>query len=242
MREKFTHCVSRITHHASRLNAMRNTILWAVLGCMMFLCPNVLGQERDEIIDLVQQQYEVTDDMQAAFTQLSFIKSLGQTKESHGVVYFKKPGKMRWEYTDPDQQLLVSDGNTMWFYVADDAQVLIQDARDAYGSKTPITFLSGMGKLQNDFYINLLPPDAEKAGLVDGHRLELLPKQPQPDVAKLVLTVDPDSFQVVHTAVYDPYGNITDVYLQDMQINVELPDELFLFEIPEGVDVIRQDQ
>jgi outer membrane lipoprotein carrier protein len=99
-----------------------------------------------------------------------------------------------------------------------------------------------MGRLQNDFYIKLLPDDTGQTTVVTGHRLELLPKQPQPDVAKLILTVDQKSFQIIHTAVYDPYGNITDVYLQDIDTNFGLPQELFNFEIPEGVDVIQQSE
>ena len=143
---------------------------------------------------------------------------------------------MRWEYTNPEQQLLVSDGRTMWFYVAEDAQVIVQDAEDAYGSRTPVTFLSGMGKLQNDFYMKLLPDSTPDTG----YKLELLPKQPQSDLAKLILTVDPATFRIVHTAVYDPYGNITDVYLENVEPNTNPPDDLFTFDIPDGVDVIQQ--
>jgi outer membrane lipoprotein carrier protein len=201
---------------------------------------NGFGQDLDTIIDNVQREYEMTNDIQATFIQIALIKSIPQEKQSQGRVFFKKPGKMRWEYTEPEQQLLVSDGRTMWYYVVEDQQVIIQNAEDAYGSKTPITFLSGMGKLQNDFYIKLLPPSDGNTQLVSGHRLELLPKQPQSDLAKLILTVDPATYRIVHTAVYDPYGNITDVYLQDIQTNTSFSDALFHFDIPDNVDVIRQ--
>ena len=195
------------------------------------------AQDVETINACVQAEYERTQDIYASFTQISQLRSLqGKTQTSEGIVYFQKPGKMRWEYTNPEQQLLVSDGRTMWFYVADDEQVIIQNAEDAYGSKTPITFLAGMGKLQNDFYIKLLP---EVAGKPE-HQLELLPKTPQTDVAKLILTVEPQTCQIVHTAVYDPYGNITDVYLRNLEINMNPAAELFHFEIPTGVDVIRQ--
>jgi outer membrane lipoprotein carrier protein len=212
-----------------------------LLAGMLWYVPST-AQDLDAIVDNVQQHYEQTDDIQAHFIQLSLIKSIGQTKESRGLVFFQKPGKMRWEYTEPTQQLLVSDGKNFWFYVPDDEQVIIQEAEEAYGSKTPIVFLSGMGKLQNDFYMKLLPPDTDQTVPVSGHRLELLPKQPQSDVAKLILTVDENTFQIIHTAVYDPYGNITDVYLEDIEVNFGLPEQLFTFEIPDGVDVIRQEE
>jgi outer membrane lipoprotein carrier protein len=206
--------------------------------CLLFIVVSVeaWAQDLSTIINRVQEEYDRTQDIQAAFTQIALVKSVGRKQQSQGVVYFKKPGKMRWEYTNPEQQLLVSDGKTMWFYVAEDGQVIIQNAEDAYGSKTPITFLSGMGKLQNDFYMKLLPASEG----VTVYKLELLPKQPQPDLAKLILSVEPTTYRIVHTAVYDPYGNITDVFLNDIQANAMLPDELFTFEIPEGVDVIQQ--
>lgn len=210
--------------------------------CLIFpvLTP---AQDVETIIDGVQRHYEATQDIQANFIQLSLIKSISQTKETRGLVFFQKPGKMRWEYTEPSQQLLVSDGSTFWLYVPDDEQVIVQEAEEAYGSKTPIVFLSGMGKLQNDFYMKLLPSEPDPhLSAEETYRLELLPKQPQPDVAKLILTVDAENYQIVHSAVYDPYGNITDVYLQDIEVNFGLPDELFTFDIPTGVDVIRQDQ
>lgn len=221
---------------------MYGSILLLTGLCLIFpvLTP---AQDVETIIDGVQRHYEATQDIQANFIQLSLIKSISQTKETRGLVFFQKPGKMRWEYTEPSQQLLVSDGSTFWLYVPDDEQVIVQEAEEAYGSKTPIVFLSGMGKLQNDFYMKLLPSEPDPhLSAEETYRLELLPKQPQPDVAKLILTVDAENYQIVHSAVYDPYGNITDVYLQDIEVNFGLPDELFTFDIPTGVDVIRQDQ
>ncbi len=215
------------------------TLLRVVGLCCVMNCMAIAAFGQDELqtlIDKVQAEYERTDDIYASFTQISHLRSVTKPKESSGMVYFKKPGKMRWEYTNPEQQLLVSDGKTMWFYVAEDEQVIVQQAEDAYGSKTPITFLSGMGKLQNDFYMSLLA----ESDPATAYKLELLPKQPQPELAKLILTVDPKTFQIVHTAVYDPYGNITDVYLHNLEINVAPPDEVFTFEIPEGVDIIQQ--
>lgn len=217
---------------------MTKILRTALLGVLLLFSTPAIAQEHDlqTIIDQVQAEYERTDTLYASFSQVSRLRSVPKPKESHGIVYFKKPGKMRWEYTNPEQQLLVSDGRTMWFYVAEDAQVIVQDAEDAYGSRTPVTFLSGMGKLQNDFYMKLLPDSTPDTG----YKLELLPKQPQSDLAKLILTVDPATFRIVHTAVYDPYGNITDVYLENVEPNTNPPDDLFTFDIPDGVDVIQQ--
>ena len=116
----------------------------------------MFSEELETIIDNVQYQYEVTQDIQATFIQIALIKSIPQEKKSEGRVFFKKPGKMRWEYTDPEQQLLVSDGRTMWYYVAEDQQVIIQDAEELARARKGVdsSFYDGISKA----LLHLFPP------------------------------------------------------------------------------------
>jgi outer membrane lipoprotein carrier protein len=194
----------------------------------------------DEIINQLQTRYNSTQDLQADFSQVAALKSLGskQKQKSDGVVYFKKPGKMRWEYKPPNEQFLISDGETLWLYLPEDQQVMVDKVQTAYSSRTPINFLAGGGKLKEDFNIKLIP-DAESYP-PDIPHLELLPKTTQSDFSKLILSVDPATYLVVHTSVHDLYGNITDVYFTNIRTNVNIPEDKFHFQIPKGVEVIQQ--
>ena len=55
-------------------------------------------------------------DLRADFTQTAFNKSLNQNINAQGTVYLKKGGKLRWEYTQPTAQEIVSDGKKLWVY------------------------------------------------------------------------------------------------------------------------------
>ncbi len=50
----------------------------------------------EEIVAKVQEQYDTHEDFKASFVQESLVKSLGKKQVAEGMVYFKKPGKMRW--------------------------------------------------------------------------------------------------------------------------------------------------
>jgi len=217
--------------------------LLVLLSLLVFANPGLQAQTSppvDEIINQLQTRYNTTQDIQANFTQIATLKSVGQKQKqkSEGVVYFKKPGKMRWEYAPPSEQLLVSDGETLWLYLPENEQVMVEKVQSAYSSRTPINFLAGGGKLKEDFNIRVVP-DMEGYP-PNTYHLELIPKTTQPDFSKLVLSVDPNTYLVVHTSVYDLYGNVTDVYFTDMRTNTHIPEEKFRFQIPKGVEVLQQ--
>lgn len=222
---------------------LRGFFLLMLVGLVAFMNPDSYAQTPpsvDEIINQLQTRYNQTQEIQANFSQIATLKSVGQgqKQKSEGVVYFKKPGKMRWEYKPPDEQLLISDGNTLWLYLPEDEQVMVEKIQNVYSSRTPIDFLAGGGKLKEDFHIKLIPPAEDDPP--GAYHLELLPKTTQPDFSKLILSVDPETYLVIHTSVYDLYGNKTDVYFKDIQTNNQISEEKFHFQIPEGVDVFQQ--
>ena len=60
-----------------------------------------------------------------------------------GVAYFKRPGKMRWEYQAPEQNLFLIDGKTAWFYVPADRTVTRMPAKKSADWRTPFALLAG---------------------------------------------------------------------------------------------------
>lgn len=219
-------------------------IIFLLIGVgLLCLNPTLQAQNSpsvDEIIHQLQTRYNQTQDIQANFNQVATLKSVGekQKQKSEGIVYFKKPGKMRWEYIPPNEQLLVSDGGTLWLYLPEDEQVMVQKVQNAYSSRTPIDFLAGGGKLKEDFDIKATPDMEDYPP--NTYHLELLPKAAQSDFSKLILSVDPNTYLVVHTSVYDLYGNVTNVYFTNIRTNSQIAEEKFHFQIPKGVEVFQQ--
>ena len=89
----------------------------------------------------------------------------------------KKPGKMRWEYTAPEQKTFVSDGVKIYSYLPADKQVIVTSVPRPSKATTPALFLAGQGNLTRDFTVTEVAAAQEHA---PGTRaLKLVPKSPQ---------------------------------------------------------------
>ncbi|MBI5326955.1 MAG: outer membrane lipoprotein chaperone LolA [Deltaproteobacteria bacterium] len=192
----------------------------------------VYADDLNTIVSKIQKTYDGIYDIQANFVQLTTSASIKQTQKAEGVVYFKKPGMMKWEYRSPNTDIIVSDGKTLWAYQQDIGQVMTGNAST---NETSISnnFLSGMGNLKKDFDIEL----AEQDNI--SYVLKLKPKAPQPNVQKLYIAVDKKTFFVVKTIVYDLIGNETRVIFENIKINQSISTSIFKFKIPEGVKVVK---
>ncbi len=74
------------------------------------------------------------------------------------------------------------------------------------------------------------------------YRLRMVPKKESPDLADVILSVQKTSFRVDQVITHNAYGDETQITLSDYQFNLDPKDNLFTFEIPDGVDVVRVDQ
>ncbi len=185
-----------------------------------------------DVADKVQARYDATKDFTANVQQELVMASAGKTMKASGTVAFKKPGKMRWTLTEGVSQVIVADGKTLWFYEPDEQQVLKAPFQNAFRSSTPISFLTGVGRLKSDFDVKADEP-------TDGRvRLHLQPRGDS-DLGALVLTVDATSYDIVGAEVTDPIGNVTTLQFSDLHRNVGLDDAAFHFEAPPGVDIVE---
>lgn len=196
-----------------------------------------------EIVDKVQATYENTADIEATFIQEFLIKTMDIVEKSEGKVYIKKPGKMRWDYKKPKKQEIVLDGKTIWIYKPDEKQVLKSSFPNDPRNRTPVSFLSGVGKLKDDFEIKLHNPPTPplvkggKGGIIT---LELIPKGTKGNIEKIFLEVDLKDYTIRSFSLLDIYGNKTTITFKDIKINRGLRDSIFRFKVPEGVKVIEQ--
>ena len=189
----------------------------------------------DEIVTRVQQQYDTHADFKADFVQESMVRSLGRKQVSEGAVFFKKPGKMRWNYQKPFNQEIVSDGKTLWSYRPEENQVLVSPMSQAAQGKVPSTFLAGLGNLQLDFQIRW----GKEPSPQDPYFLELTPNEFQGSLEKLFLLIDRENYRILQARIQDVMGNTTQISFSKTQFDNRLPDSLFAFTPPKGVEVFQ---
>src|SRR5262249_44249198 len=170
------------------------------------------------------------------FNQTSFNKSLNSTIPAQGAVYLKKGGKLRWEYSEPTKQEIVSDGKKLWVYTPQLNQVNVGDAPEALPGPAG-SFLAGLGKAHKHFSVRFLNPAQPTDG--DGNVvLDLTPKQPLPTMARLVLALDAKTWEVRKATIYDQFENTVNMRFTRLAVNSGLPDTLFTFVPPAGVATV----
>jgi outer membrane lipoprotein carrier protein len=196
----------------------------------------VSAQSLDDVLREVEGVYGRMNDLRAEFTQTAFNKSLNQTIPAKGTVYLKKGGKLRWEFTEPTPQEIVSDGKKLWVYTPTLNQANVAEAPEALAGPAG-SFLAGLGKLRSEFQVRFLNPAQPKD--TDGNWvLDLTPKQPLPTLARLILALDPKSWEIKKAVVHDKFENTVTMRFTRMAVNSGLPDRTFTFVAPKGVVIV----
>src|SRR3989304_3722646 len=132
----------RIQEKKKRVFYFLSLYLFCVLTSgFWILPPAVWADDLDAIISKVQKTYEGIQNIQADFVQLTTSSATKETQKADGLVYFKKPGMMKWEYKSPTKDIIVSDGRTIWAYQQDIGQVMIVNAHMVLPSLTIISFV-----------------------------------------------------------------------------------------------------
>ena len=188
-------------------------------------------------LERVQERYLKMQSFQGNFQQTTIVESEARQASASGSIAYQRPGKMRWEYQEPDPQLLVTDGVTLWLYDPLLENVTIQEL-SVVTDGTALAFLLGVGELTDDFtqrrmQKSLLSPD--KSWKV----LELVPNREQSVIEFLQLGVDSESGDLEALLLKDNSGSLRIIEFEALSYNVKFSDGFFTFEVPPGMEVIR---
>ncbi len=185
------------------------------------------------LLAAIEKRYHDFKDLSAEFRQRSYFIGLSNTVESTGSIRFKKPGMMDWNYLTPDKQRFIADGKTLWFYQPKQNQVTMGEFKDSFSSKLPVSFLLGIGKLQERFTLesacsSKLGTVAKLKGLADKN------------LDEFYLLVDKKSHLPRGAKIVDIGGNETEIVFENISFKDAHLAKSFQFDIPRGVDIIDQ--
>lgn len=198
--------------------------------------PEAVSPDLGEILNRLEKRYSVSG-FTARFLQTSTLKAMDITDTAEGRIYIKQPGKMRWEYTSPEQQVIISDGVQLWIFRPDDNQVMIGNAPAFFGDGKGASFLSDIRKMRQHFEITL-----ENRPDTDNHILKLLPRRVEEALAEVYLSVSWTTFDIEKIITLNAYADETRIEFRDAEFGSHLADTLFEFEIPEGVEILQLGQ
>lgn len=167
--------------------------------------------------------------MSARFEQSLIDADDGVVEESGGVLEIQRPGRFRWVYDRPYEQIMVADGLNVWSYDVDLAQVTVKAQLDVLGG-TPALLLGGTDDVLDDF--EYLKSFSDR-GTVWIH---LRPRSTENGFTKIELGFDDG--QLRRMIFSDNLQQSTLIALFDVQINQQIPANHFRFTPPEDVDLV----
>jgi outer membrane lipoprotein carrier protein len=193
----------------------------------------------ESVAKSLQTRYETIRDFSADFSHTYEGGILRKKTTERGTVQVKKPGKMRWAYTTPEEKLFVSDGLKIYAYVPADKQVTVTSMPTDNKAATPILFLVGKGNLVSDFAVSYAGSEVHAAP--DTYALKFVPRNKVADYDALTLIVDKQTLKLQMLIAQDAQAGTSTFRFTNLKENAGLPDSRFQFTIPRGADVITQD-
>lgn len=197
------------------------------IAAVLLLASSLL--HADDASDTLHAFINDVNTLSARFEQTLVDADDNLVEESLGTLEIARPGRFRWSYTEPYEQLLVADGVNVWSYDSDLEQVTVKEQAEVLGN-TPAILLGGGGNVLDDFdrvdrfvdrgteWIRLRPKsddggfDSVDLGFVDGTLQRMI--------------------------FLDSLGQSTLIALYDVVVNEPIPDSRFSFSPPPGTDVV----
>ena len=186
---------------------------------------------RADGLDQLKSFHATTKSGKVAFRQVVAAKGQPGGKESTGTFWFQRPGKFRWAYETPYEQLIVGDGERLWIYDRDLNQVIVRTLDRALGS-SPAALLAGDSALEKEFEL----ADAGKAkGL--GY-VEAKPRSPDTGFERVRIGFADNLPRTMELT--DTFGNVTTLTFSGFERNLPLDAARFRFVPPAGADVVGE--
>jgi outer membrane lipoprotein carrier protein len=206
-------------------------ILAVVALSVVACCPLRAAEDTaQDVLERMRKKYDAINDAQLRFSQDTRFELSKVEQHVNGILFLKKSNKYRVE---TDDQTIVTNGETVWSYSVPNKQVLIDHFKMDENSISPEKVLTGA---PTEFMSTLL--GNEKIGKTEVVALKLAPKNDQSMVKTMKLWVDNSTWLIKKAEIVDVNGKQTEYLVTDVKINTGLQDSRFMYEVPEGVEVV----
>lgn len=198
--------------------------------------------ELDVILKKIDERQKTVEAMKGSFIQRKSLSLLQNELVSKGLMYFKRPQKMMWEYKEPEKNIMIVNGNIVWLYLPELKEATRFDLSQKADIKRIFEKMAvGMGQspdeLKKDYDVSLLKK--VKKGEKNLYVLELIPKDKAiSGLFKKIHLWFSDDGLLYKTELFEKNNDTTIVEFQKLEINKSIPDSLFEFKPPKDVKVV----
>ena len=184
-----------------------------------------------EAVERFRTFLKTTQSARADFEQKVYGRENRLLQESKGSFVFQRPGRFRWTYAKPVDQVIVGDGERVWIHDRDLNQVTVRKMSKALGS-TPAALLAGSSDVEKAFALS-------EAGTRDGLEwLEAKPRDPEAGFDRIRMGFSATGIEAME--LVDNFGQTTRLRFVNLQRNPKTDAADFRFEPPKGADVLGE--
>ena len=192
-------------------------------------CSTLVAQDSDAVLRKVDDHYNHLNSLRARYSE--HYAGMGMDKTESGTLVLKKPGRMRWTYDQPAGKVFVLDGKSAWSYTPGNDQAQRIPAKQLDDLRSPLRFLLGHTQLEKEL------DNLTVAPVGSGFRVSGVPKGMAQRLKLLTLDVS-STGAIERMRLEEIDGVVTEFEFSEMQENVPVKNEDFVFVPPAGVTVV----
>ncbi len=231
-------------------------LIGSCAGPVARAAPDDRSRNPKAIVHSLEIRYHSATTLKATFLE-RYSEGHHDLRMESGTAYFRRPGRMRWEYESPEQKLFLADGKTVWFYVPADHTVSRAPMKESTDWRTPLALLTGKARLSRLCgRIELVSPAPGAAGTPSGHVLLRCLPPGEPAVRagsrsdalaagersaafqEVLLEVEESRSELIRVLIRQATGVEIEYRFGNWQQNLTLPEALFHFQAPRGVAIV----
>ncbi len=212
--------------------------LAAIVASLTLLAVGAARADVGETLTKVRSAYEPLSSVEVPLTQTSNGPSYFEPLVQTGRFVVQRPDKLRWELKSASmERVWMSDGSSLWVVDAQDKTVQLFST--VGGSiRRIIGFLTGLSKLEEDYTV----VEATGADVVPGRTvLKLIPKERDEQLHSVLVQIDPKTHLVRGVILVTPFGDRSDMQLDEPKATGELPEDTFVWADRPGWHVVAMD-
>ena len=227
---------------------MKRVVAFLISSCFLASC--LSADQAQQYVKKFEKIYRKASTLRATFLE-TYSENGEVVRSEAGIAYFRRPGKMRWEYNSPEKNLFLVDGKTAWFYVPDDHTVTRMPAKQSEDWRTPLALLAGEAKVSRicskveehaseqplDKSLVLLDCDLRGSGKRRQQSSEeALSPDTTPDAVQFELVCETGELRRV--IIHERGDTIVEFRFAQWEFNPSIPESSFHFHPPMGVAIV----
>ena len=188
----------------------------------------------DALLKGVESRYNKARTLQVLFKE-EYTPPGGAHRTESGLLMLRKPGRMRWIYSQPPGKLFVSDNKFLYLYTPSENRVEKMKLQESEDMRAPLAFLLGKLNFDKEFQNLKATPEGADTRITGEPKTDNLP------YSQVEFVVTPD-YRIRQVKVTGFDRSILDFSFDQERVDPQLDARLFQFQVPKGAEMVETEQ